>query len=86
MLAFSGMGEYRVTVIRKARYMVSAESAEMAQLRVSEDEASLDAIDRDTEVLVEPLTLTPTPVPEEVNLADEGDSPHYAVGAETPTN
>jgi hypothetical protein len=79
------MGEYRVTVLRKARYMVLAESAEMAQLRVSEDEASLDALDRDTEVLVEPLTLTPTPVPEEINLADEGDAPQDAVAAETPT-
>jgi hypothetical protein len=66
--------------------MVLAESGELAELRVREDEASLDAIDRDTEVLVEPLTLTPTPVPDEINVVDEHDAPLDAAVADTPTS
>ena len=84
MVPFDDMSEYRVTVIRKTRYVVLADSAEMAELRVREDAAGLDVIDWDIEVLVEPLTLTPIAVPDEVDVADEDDAtPLDATGADT---
>ena len=87
MVAFDGMSEYRVTVIRKTRYVVLADSAEMAELRVREDKAGLEVIDGDIEVLVEPLTLTPIAVPDEVEVAAEADAtPRDATGADTVTD
>ena len=68
------MSEYRVTVIRTTRYMVLAETAEEAERRVREDSDILDAIESGTEVLVEPFTLAPTPVPETVAVGREDDA------------
>jgi hypothetical protein len=62
------MGEYRVTVFRTTRYAVLADSAEEAERRVREDADGLEVVDRETEVLVEPLTLIPTEVPDQMGV------------------
>jgi hypothetical protein len=86
VIAFAAMSQYRVTVIRTTRYVVEADSVELAELRVREDLASLDVIDSAIEVLVDPLSLTPIPVPEVDHVGDEDPAPSDATGADRKTD